>query len=456
MKLARRSLAFLFLAAGLVAQPDVVQLLTRFAETVRRNVAQMPDCLCVENIERHYYRANLSQPARDCDALWGEKKRKGYQLELDVIDRVRLDVHTDGGQEIYSWPGAGSFGDREIWDLIGDGPAASGHFSTILQEVVQGDAQDFAFREETEIAGRKALRYTFRTPEDRSHNFISMGNRQVATAWDGVLWIDPATAKPARLTTRTSELPREFFACEISTAADYQDVDIAGRDMILPKEARQRFIVRTGQEVEGVVTFSACHKFQTASTVTFGAPGEGTVDTPAPVPPPPDLRLPEKLPVTVELTSRIDSTTAAAGDRFTGKLAWPVIDRQDRVVLAKGTPVTGRLRRVAVRMQPAEVAFVLHVETAQIDGRDVPIHLIGKEQPKKYDWLIDLLSNFNFGGGAGGASGGIGGFSIERHPAPSMGELGFLRFKGSSKILEPGYRTEWLTGSADASAVENQ
>ena len=50
----------------------------------------------------------------------------------------------------------------------------------------------------------------------------------------------------------------------------------------------------------------------------------------------PHLDLPAGLPVTIELTDGIDSATAAGGDRFTGRLANPVVDNRARTWCRKG------------------------------------------------------------------------------------------------------------------------
>ena len=405
MSRTRKFFPFFFLAGMAAAQSDTAGVLTRFFDAVRDSLAKLPECMCVETIERHYYVTKLSHPARNCDDLAAEKRRKNYKPVLETVDRVRLEVSTHGGQEIFSWPGRQSFDRREVWEVIADGPAASGQFAAILEAMVRGDAIDYVFREATEIDGHRAWRYTFEAPADRSHNYIYLGNRPMATGWDGALWIDPASAHPIRLTTRTSELPPPFFACEVTTDADYQDLDIGGRTVILPKEGHDRFSSKTGDEVENKVTFSGCRELAKKTAGT-------TAETPAS--PLPDVDLPKDLPVHISLTSRIDSTTAAEGDRFTGKLASPIQDKQRRTLLPAGTPVTGRLRRVAFHLDPAEVGIILHADTVEVDGQLFRIHLKGYSPENTIGCWIYYRRRSTAVAALSGT--GIGGLRMERHP----------------------------------------
>ena len=248
----RRAWFLLAAAACLAADRDAVEVLARFGETARQNAARLSGCACVETINRSYYRANIAA-ARDCDELAAAKRKRGYKLTLESTDRVRVEVRDGGGAEAYSWPGEDRFDGRDPWDIIGYGPANSGAFAMNLREVVQGDAADFALQGQTENGGRKLYQYTFRVPEERSHWEIKIGGQFVVTSWDGTLLIDPETSELVRMTTRSSELPREAFSCEIDTAADYGKTAEDAGGVPVARETHQRYIDRTGAETESVI-----------------------------------------------------------------------------------------------------------------------------------------------------------------------------------------------------------
>jgi hypothetical protein len=414
------------------AERDPVETLARFGASMKENISRMAGLACVEKIERYYYRARVSDEPQSCDDLAAAKKRRGYRLELEARDRIRFDVRSGSTHEMYSWPGANLFDDGELWNLIHDGPAATGPFAMLPLQIVQGDATDFAFLGETEVAGRKLYEYSFRVPEARSHYFIHLSSGPVTTAWSGNVLIDPETFDLVRLTTRTSELPRAAFSCEISSTSDYAHESVGGRDFLLSRETRQRFIEPSGKETESVVTFSACRDEPRSSTPAPKA--VAAVDLPA------------GLPVQIELETSIDSETASGGDTFTGRISKPVLDaRKQRTLLPEATRVSGRLLKVAQRMRPAEVGIVLKIETALVDGVERPIHLAGRVMPQR-GWLANLLSTLSVSGGmGGGAGGGMSAPTVEYHPATIEGEYNPLTFPGSRKIIEPGFKTEWET-----------
>jgi len=84
--------------------------------------------------------------------------------------------------------------------------------------------------------------------------------------------------------------------------------------------------------------------------------------------------------------------------------------------------------------------MVLHVETVQIGGVDLPVHLTGRT-PAKGEWLREILSSLTVGAGGSGVSG----ITISHHPPAPEGELGVLSFPGTRKVLAAGFRTEWVT-----------
>ncbi len=416
----------LLIAAGCTgAERSPVEVLARMGRIVTEDAARFPNYTCVETVERRYYRANLTGSPRNCDDLSAEKKKRGYKLVLESTDRLRLDVKAGAIAEVFSWPGANRFEDRELERIIGYGPAATGSFGTLLLSIFQGDATDFAFSGETESAGRKLFAYSFRVPETRSHFQIhTPQGRSIVAGYDGTILADPDTAEPVRLTTRTAELPPEAFCCEMNSSSDYGRVRIGADEFLLPKEARHRFIERSGTETENITTFSGCREYKPES---------------APEKPAPPLEIPAGLPVTIALGTRIDSANAAAGDRFTGTLAKPVPEA-GTIVLPEGAIVNGRITKIEVRTQPAVVIIGLEVETVQIGGAAIPFYVTGKPRDSR-SGLQKVLSSLHIGGG---------GFSTHPSttasvPAPGETRSSELRFPGKHAALDQGFQTDWIT-----------
>jgi len=169
-------------------------------------------------------------------------------------------------------------------------------------------------------------------------------------------------------------LPRSAADCEVNTTLDYSPVRLNSGEFLLPRSARQRFIGRDGLEFENSYVFSSCRDFQAQSSISFGsadrvapAPASAAAGAPA---------WPEGLAVAIDVTTPIDSDTAAAGDRIEGRLAAPIYDAEHRELAPQGALAVGRLMRVAVHHQdPRRVTVMLFWETLQLNGAPARLKL---------------------------------------------------------------------------------
>src|SRR5208283_2577950 len=122
-------------------------------------------------------------------------------------------------------------------------------------------------------------------------------------------------------------LPAETECCSYATAMDYIPVRIGDGEFLLPKVAYQRFALPDGRQAQNTVTFSGCREYAAESAVSYqGAPPAAPAASGDPAPP--ALDVPAGLPVVIALSGMIDSAVSAAGDRFTGRLAKPVVDKR--------------------------------------------------------------------------------------------------------------------------------
>src|SRR5579871_3610686 len=79
------------------------ELLAQIRRHMADNLASLPNYTCRETIERTF----------------GQQGAKRFSL----LDRLRLEVAYVSGRELYAWPGATSFDDRGIEQLVGGGGA---------------------------------------------------------------------------------------------------------------------------------------------------------------------------------------------------------------------------------------------------------------------------------------------------------------------------------------------
>jgi len=115
------------------------------------------------------------------------------------------------------------------------------------------------------------------------------------------------------------------------------------------------------------------------------------------------VTLPEGLPFTLELMAAIRADTAAVGDRFSGRLAGPLVDRDGKVLAVAGAKVEGRLTQVrTVQWPKAEAVLSLLPEAIEAFGSTLPLAAI---------------------------------------PVAA----GALHFSGQHVVVKTGFRSKWLT-----------
>src|ERR1019366_5523862 len=111
----------------------------------------------------------------------------------------------------------------------------------------------------------------------QSHqSFYLRDGSQMAIAYEGTILADAETGVPVQLTILAGELPEDTYCCGFSTELDYHQVRIGEADFPLPKEARQRYVMPSGQEAVNTIPFPACREYQAVSTIAYkGAPPSG-------------------------------------------------------------------------------------------------------------------------------------------------------------------------------------
>jgi hypothetical protein len=424
----RFGFALLLAAAGLAGAdggPDAV--LARLRARLLSEAARIPNYTCVQTVDRQFSAAPPSSVPGSCGGLSVERSKPGFRMVPYGSDRFRLDVGVGPAREVYSWAGAERFEDRDLGDLI-PGPASTGTFATLLHMMFSGDAAEFVYRGQRTLERRRLLAYSFRVPAARSHYFLrgAQGYRKAA-AYHGTILADPDTGDLARLDIQIDDSAPEANLCEFSAELDYSRMRIGAADFLLPKAARQRFVMPSRMEAENTVAFSGCREFKAESAIKYGDPADaqppGGKDAASRQPP----RIPAGLPLSVESTSGIDSDAAAAGDAYSGRLAEPLLDASNNTLAPRGATVHGRIMRAEHYHYPPSVQIELALETVEIGGAALPIRVAAKRA-------------------------GSGARAQKASPAPrSLLPYSFetdwvvIQLPGDHALLPPGYRTEWVT-----------
>jgi hypothetical protein len=219
------------------------------------------------------------------------------------------------------------------------------------------------------VEGGRLMEHSFQVAAENSSYKTEIPGSSVKTGYTGTVLADPVTGDLIRLTVKAAELPVEANTCEISTNLALQMVKIGDGEFLLPAQARQRYVLTTGEETENTTTFANCREYLGKSSVSFNAPksdaggfGPSALAT--------LVRVPAEQRFTVELTAPIAALTAAAGDAFSGRLLTPLRDDRTRLLARTGSLVAGRILRVERHhLAPAFTVVALRLERVEIGGR---------------------------------------------------------------------------------------
>ena len=302
--------------------PDVL-LLARFKEKIRQDLARIPNYTCLESMQRF------------------ERQRPSQSFV--PVDTVRLEVSNVAGKELFAFPGARTFEDKDVASFVAGGAVANGVFSLFLHNLFGHDTIVFQSRGEDRLDGRRAVRYDFRVPQFLSFYTIRVDHASTLVAFRGSFWFDPATLDLLRLDISGADLPAELGLAQAGNSIRYTRARIGESTILLPARAELVLEKVSGQTNRNLVEFSQCREYQTESTISFAPPPEPAPELPsAPVR---VVELPAGLVVPIELEAAIDSRKASVGDPLQARVLADVRYNGDQT-LPKGAVLTGRIRRL--------------------------------------------------------------------------------------------------------------
>jgi hypothetical protein len=427
----RAALLFGAVVLGFAQQPaDSDRLLARARASLAEAAAAVPKYTCTETVDRSYFR-QIRETPRTCDAIVANQRSVRSRLSLTATDRLRFDVEvTDGGHEIYAWPGAARIEVEKVEDMSGGGPLGTGPLGPFLLDIFSNPAVQFQYLSERAVAGVSLFEYRYRVPLVSSHYRVQAGVTWRITGYDGTFRLDPGSAELKQLTVRTLELPADTASCEATTIMDFDRLRIGEGEYLIPRQTRLQVIGRDASFTENATVYTACREFRGESVVRFDEavplPDTGSKPTASVHGP----RLRAGLPIEVVLDTEIDTSRAAAGDPVLAKIGKGIVDpATKRVLLAAGTTIRGRITHLEHHIEGKKYFLV------GLSFEDFPIALDAAHQ------MIDKSVSSDLSDGRGR----IGMATWESHTG--FGGGGMLVFPGgqSKYVVPSGYRSNWIT-----------
>jgi hypothetical protein len=405
--------------------PDL-RLLVGIKEHIRQQIAMTLDYTCLETIQR------LHRPP-------------GRNTRLETVDTVHLEVLYTGRRELYSSPGARHFADDTAGSFVASGIMAGGAFGSFVDAVFTGGAT-YKYKGTELLRGSTAARYDFHLSSFVKPLTISLtGSAPFVTGLEGSFWADAASLDLIRLEVRPDDVPPYLPIQDIGMTLDYAPVRLGALDLTVPQAAEYWLAKTSGEEDRNQVEFSQCRKFEADSSLSFLSPGAEAPPVPVAATTPsshqvaPPQTIPAGLEVDLRLARDIDdaesvgtllSATVAADVRAKGK-----------IVIPKGTVVTGRLRRLERHSDDGEY-WIVSIEFVELELAGAPARffadLVSMDRIPGYESILSTPTALTHGGSSAGTR------TENRRVLDPPGVASFF-VRGTHVTLSKGLRMVWKT-----------
>jgi hypothetical protein len=347
-----RAIAFLAATALAAAGQDSGDLLRRIRDRMARNLARIPNYTCLQSVDRF--------------------ERQSRRDNFMPYDRIRLEVALVGGNEMFSWPGAGKFEDRDLGSFVKGGVAATGDYALHAHAIFVSSSPTFEFAGEEDLDGRRAVRFDYDVPASRSGYGIRAGEREVTAPYHGSFWADRESLEVMRLDVAVDSLPRDFPVAGATTQIRYARTRVGDSDFLLPRRVELVMRASNGTERMNRTEFARCHQYVGETTISFDDPSAApeTISAPRPVP---QIELPRGLALESKLDQPLDFKTVALGDTVTATLTAPA-KKDGRILIPRGAILEGRVREFA-RVARGFVALAIEMTGVRVQGTQSPVSL---------------------------------------------------------------------------------
>lgn len=399
--------------------------LPKIEERARHQTSRLPAHVCAQTVDRAVRKPGDFAP-RGQDRL---------ELEVTVID----------GKERFARAGGQKFEDRELRDLIQRGVISTGGFALHVRHVFHPGAAEFKPKGETEIDGRKLLRFDYEVSWENSSYKLAVPPHESVAGFRGHLLADAETFELARLEVIADEIPRELGMDRSRTVIDFSHLDTGGGRHLFPVRTEVTVAMLDGFEYLNRSELRGCREYRAESEISFAAE---PASAPAPKPTEPAVtRLPPGLRMNVQLDGEIDLRSAQPGLPFLATLADPLRDKDGSVLAAAGTKLTGKLVRLELFEAPLD-RYEVGLELATIETGGVSSELLARlqdtgggsgaiKQQKEFMPVFNKKRSNRFDVLARGSGRG----------------QGTLYWDAKQPRIRKGYRMVWLTGGETAGSA---
>jgi hypothetical protein len=192
-------------------------------------------------------------------------------LEMDWLkyDEVKTRVSYVDQHENYELISVNNKVTGQEYNDIG-GATSTGEFGSILAEIFSPDTHaDFHWARHALLRGRGVWVFSLRVPKARSRWHLNYEKQQEITAgYTGLVYVDKETERVIRVVIEAQDVPPDFPIQDARTRLDYDFIEIAGGNFLLPLKAR--VFMRDGRYLSrNDVEFRLYRKFSAEASISF-------------------------------------------------------------------------------------------------------------------------------------------------------------------------------------------
>lgn len=435
----RRALAVLLLTVcRLPAQnlPPEVLTLARIRAHVREALDRLPDCTCLETVDRFV-------------------KPRGKNLRR--LDTVVLQILFSGGDELFASPGDTRW-ETSPFAFLSSGMMGNGLFALHLRSIFLNNQAIIKYHGMESPIGRPEARYDFDMSRMLSGYTVHHAGAAGRVATYGSFWADPKTYDLCLLEFHAVDIPPELRYVDVSTAITYARVRIGESDVLLPQTADLRTTGTDGEENRDVIEFTHCQGYQAESKLRFGDANDTAAaarPAAASLKPAVENTLPPELRVAIALHNALDDH-AAVGSLLEGKVVGAVTQKH-KVLVPEGATVKGRLRRLE-RYTDAGDYFTVGLEFTEVETPDAKLRFYAELQDMDHLEGVEMtlhITRMEPGESHSGRTGNLTWTNVYREQIRTneVPGVGIFFARGAHFSLPAGFKTVWKTQPYPRSAT---
>ncbi|MGB8769369.1 MAG: hypothetical protein WCC92_07135, partial [Candidatus Korobacteraceae bacterium] len=241
--------------------PDPPPAASRPADSVPMR-SQTPTESLIERAREVAFQFSQKLPHFVCQEFLSRFSQRG-RGEKVPLDLVSAEVIYEDGQESYrNVKINNSRTDKPLQEI--DGSWSTGEFASTLLEIFDPATRtQFRSGGASAISGFSAQVYDFQVRSENSHWMLHAESQTVTAAYQGSVWVDPATARVLRIEMQARNLPSDFSMDQVETAVDYSYVMVGETSFLLPVHAETLGCKRgTPYCSHNIIDFRNYHEFK--------------------------------------------------------------------------------------------------------------------------------------------------------------------------------------------------